>query len=98
MPQAQSQTTTQTDIKYPSRYKVIFHNDNFTPVEFVVSLLVEIFDHTLEQATETTMTIHNQGAAVAGTYFYEVAEQKATDASTTAKINGHPLKITLDPA
>lgn len=96
--QTQTQTRTRANIKYPDRWNVMFHNDDFTPMDFVVQLLVEIFDKSLDEARAVTMAIHEQGKAAAGTYFYEVAEQKASEASTVSKLHGHPLKINLEIA
>jgi ATP-dependent Clp protease adaptor protein ClpS len=84
-----------TRLQYPSKYNVIFHNDDYTPMEFVISLLVEIFDRNLEQAKEITMQIHEKGQSVAGTYFHEIAEQKQQETVVLSRHNGHPLKVTL---
>ena len=90
-----SGTRSTTSIQYPSKYNVVFHNDDFTPMEFVVSLLVEVFDRTLEQAKDITIKIHEHGQSVAGTYYYEVAEQKQQETVVISRHNGHPLKVTL---
>jgi len=84
------------EIKEPSTYKVIFLNDNFTPMDFVVALLVEIFKHTEQTAHDLTLKIHNEGSGVVGEYTYEVAEQKALEASSLCKQNGFPLQIKLE--
>ena len=91
-------TRTATRIQYPSKYNVVFHNDNFTPMEFVISLLVEVFDRTLEQAKNITIQIHETGQGVAGTYYHEVAEQKQQETVVLSRHNGHPLKVTLQEA
>ena len=88
-------TRSATRIQYPSKYNVIFHNDDFTPMEFVVSLLVEVFDRTLEQAKEITIKIHEHGQGVAGTYYYEIAEQKLQETVVLSRHSGHPLKVTI---
>jgi ATP-dependent Clp protease adaptor protein ClpS len=64
-------------------------------MEFVVSLLVEVFDRTLEQAKAITIQIHETGQGVAGTYYYEVAEQKQQETVVLSRHNGHPLKVTV---
>jgi ATP-dependent Clp protease adaptor protein ClpS len=98
MPNSQTQTDVKTraTIRYPGRYHVMIHNDDHTPMEFVISLLVEVFDRDVNTARDITMAVHNQGRAAAGTYFYEVAEQKAAEASAISKHNRYPLKITLE--
>ena len=93
--QTKSGTTTSVRLQYPGKYNVIFHNDDFTPMEFVISLLVEVFDRSLEQAKDITIKIHETGQAVAGTYYYEIAEQKQQETVVVCRHNGHPLKVTL---
>jgi ATP-dependent Clp protease adaptor protein ClpS len=85
-----------TRIKEPSKYKVILVNDDYTPVEFVIALLIGIFKHSEESATVITLKIHNEGAGVAGIYTFEVAEQRAMDATHIARNHGHPLVIRVE--
>jgi ATP-dependent Clp protease adaptor protein ClpS len=96
MPKAATETTTKVELRYPDRFNVVVVNDNFTPVEFVVAMLIEVFNHNLERATALTLLIHNQGKAVAGTYGLEIAEQKKEEATLMARHNGHPLKIVVE--
>ena len=84
------------DIKEPSKYKVIFMNDNETPMDFVVSILTAIFRHTEKTAQELTMKIHNDGSAVVGVYTFEIAEQKSVEATKLARESGFPLQIALE--
>ena len=84
-----------TRLQYPSKYNVIFHNDDYTPMEFVISLLVEVFDRTLDQASVITSQIHEKGQGVAGTYFHEIAEQKQQETVVLSRHSGHPLKVSL---
>jgi ATP-dependent Clp protease adaptor protein ClpS len=93
--QTKTGTRSQTRLQYPAKYNVVFHNDDFTPMEFVVSLLVEVFDRTLEQAKAITIQIHETGQGVAGTYYHEIAEQKQQETVVLSRHNGHPLKVTL---
>ena len=88
-------TRSQTRLQYPSKYNVIFHNDDFTPMEWVIQLLVEVFDRTLEQAKDITIKIHEHGQGIAGTYYHEVAEQKQQETVVLSRHNGHPLKVTI---
>jgi len=92
-----SQSTKQdVVIKKPSMYKVIFNNDDATPMNFVIELLKVVFHHDDESATKTTMEIHEQGKGVAGIYTFEVAEQKHNEATYLARSNGHPLNINIE--
>ena len=86
-------TTTTRKLKEPKKYKAVVMNDNFTPMEFVVSMLVSVFRQSEASAVDLTMQIHNQGSAIAGIYPYEVAEQKVSDAVALARANGHPLIV-----
>jgi ATP-dependent Clp protease adaptor protein ClpS len=85
-----------TNIKKPSKFKVVVYNDDFTPMEFVVAVLISIFKHNEEVATELTLKIHNEGSAVAGIYTYEIAEQKAIDATEAARNSEYPLQIRVE--
>jgi ATP-dependent Clp protease adaptor protein ClpS len=83
-------------IKVPSKYKVIILNDDKTPMEFVVALLIGVFKHSEPAAIDLTMKIHNEGSAVAGTYNFEIAEQKAVDATMLARNSNHPLVVKVE--
>jgi ATP-dependent Clp protease adaptor protein ClpS len=66
-------------------------NDDYTPVEFVIAMLISIFKHAEAQAVAITQKIHLEGSATAGVYSHEIAEQKALDATDLARTYGHPL-------
>ena len=85
-------------LKEPSMYKVVFYNDNVTPMDFVVQILVELFRHNVERANSIMQQIHNNGSGVAGIYTYEIAEQKGVETSVLARENGYPLQVKIDPA
>lgn len=80
----------------PKMWKVVVLNDDQTPMEFVIELLVSIFKHSAEVAKELTMEIHNSGSAVVGIYAHEIAEQRGVEATQVARSNGFPLKITIE--
>ena len=84
------------EINEPSLYKVIFLNDDQTPMEFVIDLCKNIFKHSQETAEKITLTIHNEGSGIAGIYTYEIAEQKAVEATNASRDRGFPLRITLE--
>jgi ATP-dependent Clp protease adaptor protein ClpS len=85
-----------TKLQPPSMWKVVFLNDNHTPMEFVIGLLMKIFKHTEVSAAEVTLEIHNTGSGVAGIYSYEIAEQKGLEATQVSRSNGYPLKIQVE--
>jgi ATP-dependent Clp protease adaptor protein ClpS len=90
-------TKTTNRIKEPGKFKVIVCNDDSTPIEFVVSMLMAVFRHNEKIAMGLTLQIHTQGSAVAGIYNFEVAEQKAIDGTNLARGHGWPLIIKVEP-
>lgn len=83
-------------ISEPKRWKVLLLNDNLTPMDFVISLLTEIFKHTQERAKEITLEVHNEGSGIAGIYSFEIAEAKAVEATNLARSNGFPLQVKME--
>ncbi len=80
----------------PKLWKVVFLNDDETPMELVIELLMQIFKHDEKRAREITLEIHNEGSAVAGIYTYEIAEQRGIEATQIARTNGSPLRIQVE--
>ena len=80
----------------PKNWKVIFLNDDTTPMQFVVSVLIDIFRHTAESAEDITVQVHETGSGVAGIYSFEIAEAKAVESTNLARANGFPLQIKLE--
>jgi len=80
----------------PTMWKVLFLNDDQTPMEFVMELLIGIFKHDEATAKNITMEIHNSGSAVVGVYTHEIAEQRGIESTQLARSNGFPLQITLE--
>ena len=99
-PSHQEQTwdgvATKPKIKKPSLYRVIMLNDDFTPMDFVISVLQSLFDKTAQEAAEITMQIHRGGVGVCGVYTYEVAEMKASQVIETARRSQHPLRCEVE--
>ena len=80
----------------PSLYKVVFLNDDYTPMDFVINLLIEIFKHSGESATALTNKIHLEGSGVVGVYTYEIAEQKAIESTNLCRSNDFPLRVRIE--
>ena len=80
------------------KYYVIMHNDDSTPIDFVVEILQTIFKHDQRLAVDLTMKIHEEGNAIVGMYNEEIAEQKVEDTTQLARANGFPLKLTIEQA
>jgi ATP-dependent Clp protease adaptor protein ClpS len=83
-------------INEPGKYKVIFLNDDKTPMAFVVDLLTSIFKHSDKSAETVMLTVHNEGSGIAGVYSFEIAEQKMHEATTASRDSGFPLKIKME--
>ena len=86
------------NIKEPGKYQVIFHNDDFTPMEFVTLILMHIFFKSEEEAETLMLKVHHEGKAIIGTYTYDIAVTKATEATDLARKNGFPLRISVNLA
>ena len=83
-------------VQEPKRWKVIILNDDSTPMDFVISVLVEIFRHNPETAKGIMLQVHETGSGIAGVYSFEIAEVKAVEATNQARTNGFPLQIKLE--
>ncbi len=89
-------TDTLEDVREPSMYRVLLHNDDYTTMEFVVEILMVVFNKTAETATEIMLNVHKKGIGICGVYTYEVAETKVGTVSRLAEENGFPLKCTME--
>ena len=99
MSNAEAATITRTKkaVKEPPLYRVIYINDNTTTMEFVVGSLVEFFDYTVETATQLTVNIHDHGQAIVAVLPFEIAEQKGTEVTASARDQEYPLQVKLEP-
>lgn len=82
--------------KKPDMYKVLLLNDDYTPMEFVVELIQEIFHRDRETAAQIMLHVHQKGAGVCGVYTHEVAETKVALVAGLAQQNQHPLQCTME--
>lgn len=98
MAQTRTDVRKTTSLHYPKRYNVVILNDDATPVDFVIQLLVDIFNKTIADAKALTMQVHEHGKGIAGTYSKELAEQKHVEATLASRTAGYPLRIKLEEA
>lgn len=86
----------QLKIKQPSMYKVLIHNDDYTTMEFVVEVLIQIFEKSAAEATKIMYDVHRRGIGIAGIYVYDIAATKITQAADMAEGSGFPLKFSME--
>lgn len=98
---AQSETRTKIkpnlSLKEPPMFRVVYLNDNHTSMEFVMDSLIEFFNYRPETAEKITVDIHETGSAVVAVLPYELAEQKGTEVTLSARAQQYPLQIKLEP-
>ena len=87
---------TKSRVREPKRYQVIMHNDDYTPMEFVVEILMDIFHKSEEEATMLMLTVHQSGKAVVGNYSYDIAMSKVRAATDRAVAEGFPFRLTIE--
>lgn len=85
-------------LQEPRKYNVILHNDDFTTMEFVVKILTTIFLRSEAEAQMLMLKVHKEGQAVAGTYSLDLAQSKAHKATSLARKEGFPLRLTVELA
>jgi len=89
-------TQTRSKTARPERYKVLLYNDDYTPMEFVVALLEQIFGKGPAAATQIMLAIHRSGMGVAGVFVLEIAETKVSAVHRAAEERGYPLRAGLE--
>jgi ATP-dependent Clp protease adaptor protein ClpS len=87
---------TRDEIDEPPMYKVLLHNDDYTSMEFVVEILMLVFNKPPEEAVEIMLNVHQKGIGICGVYTYEVSETKVNTVHDLARENGFPLKCTME--
>lgn len=83
-------------LDYMPMYGVILHNDDETPMDFVVKILIEIFDLTLKDAIRVMEEAHTQQIALVGIYTFEQAEFKIEKSVRVARENSFPLEFSME--
>ncbi len=93
-----TQTETATHSSEPPMYQVILLNDDFTPMDFVVRILVELFYLSTEQAQHVMLEVHMNGRGLCGIFTREIAETRVAQVNQVARQNEHPLLCVMEPA
>ena len=83
-------------LKKPSLYRVILLNDDYTPMEFVVDVLMKYFGKDINQANEVMMHVHKNGTGLCGIYPFDIAETKVMQVMNYSIKNGHPLQCKME--
>jgi len=84
-------------IDRPRKYKVVLYNDDYTPMEFVTLILMQVFSKGEQEAKSIMMKVHKQGKGVAGVYSKQIAETKTSTAKMYANNLGYPLHAEAEP-
>ena len=82
----------------PPMYSVMLLNDDYTPMDFVVDVLLSFFPLNLEQATQIMLHVHTRGRGVCGVFTREIAESKVAQVNEYSRLNQHPLLCTMQAA
>jgi len=89
-------TESKRKLKKPPLYRVLLHNDNYTTMEFVVFVLMRIFNHSEVEAFRVMLQVHTRGVGVAGVYTREIAETRIAKVTTLAREYEYPLLCTME--
>lgn len=83
-------------LQQPPMHRVLMLNDDYTPMDFVIEVLQDLFSMESERAKRTMMQVHTEGLALCGIYTFEIAEAKVEQANSYAQQHGHPLQCTME--
>ena len=90
--------TGKREVARPPLYSVMMLNDDYTPMDFVVEVLMRFFPLDLEKATQIMLHVHTRGRGVCGVFTRDVAESKVAQVNEYARLNQHPLLCTMEKA
>jgi len=90
--------TAKPELERPALFRVLLLNDDYTPMDFVVEVLLVFFSMNREKATQVMLHVHTRGRGVCGVYTREVAETKVSQVNEFAKTHQHPLMCTMEKA
>lgn len=96
--QGETREKTRINIREPRHYRVVMHNDDFTPMDFVVDILIDIFHKGVPEAERLMLMVHESGRAAVGSYPYDIAVTKVQTALARAQEQGYPFRMTVEEA
>jgi ATP-dependent Clp protease adaptor protein ClpS len=89
--------TAEPQLQRPPMYRVVMLNDDFTPMDFVVDIMIRYFHKSEETANKLMLQIHHQGRAICGVFSRDIAETKIHQVDTASRTGGHPLRCMMEP-
>ena len=92
------QVDSESRLDEPRMYRVVLHNDHYTTMDFVVAVLMKIFQRPAAEAVRVMLDVHRKGAGICGTYTYDIAVTKVSQVHRMAKKSGFPLKCSYEEA
>jgi len=92
----QADVAAENDLREPDMFRVILHNDHYTTMDFVVEVLMKIFQKPAAEAMKIMMNVHRHGHGVCGVYTYDIAVTKVNLVHAMAKSRGYPLKSSYE--
>jgi len=96
MPKFEEELDVTLELQEPQMFKVLLHNDDYTSMDFVIEVLIDIFYKTHAQAEQIMLQIHEKNKAICGVYSFEIAQTKAQQVKQRAKQNEFPLLATIE--
>lgn len=87
-----------TAVKKPNLYQVFLLNDDFTPMDFVVGIIINFFNLPEERATKIMLQVHFEGKGICGVYTYDIAETKVAQVNNYARSSEYPLLCSMEIA
>ncbi len=86
----------ETKLKHPNKYKVLILNDDYTSMEFVIKILMEVFHKNYEEAQQIMLEVHQKDKGICGIYTHEIAETKVMQVHKDARESGFPLRAQME--
>jgi ATP-dependent Clp protease adaptor protein ClpS len=95
-PQHHHEDGTELELRPPSMYQVVLNNDDYTPMDFVIEVLMQFFRLNQEAATRVMLQVHEEGRGICGVYSAEIAETKVVQVNQYARDHEHPLLCSME--